>query len=654
MRATLMLVSLSLGCAYVTDEEYKDRLADADTEEDCEEFIIFYADADDDGFGNPDNPIEACSLGDGMADNSEDCNDADPEQFPGAIWSRDADGDGYGDETSVKESCAPETGYTGTMGDCDDTDAMVSPGAEEDCSTERDDNCDGDTNAQDALGCTDYYADVDGDGFGGGEPGCFCEPTEPYTFAEDDDCDDLEPGISPDAEEACNDGIDNNCDGGSAGCGLATMRALSEADVRFEGTVGGLTGTRLSYGDDVDGDGEPDLLITGYQASELMVVSGPVLDGVVGLTLSGDSGNWYGRGLATGDLDGDDVVDVVLGAPRKDVGSRANGGIAALYWGPLSADVDVNDPDIEVWGPDGNAYLGRALSVGDLDGDGQDDLLLGALDAKDGPDRVGMVAIVQGPVEDAGTGVLDTLVYDDTQARIYGTPSTSKFGVDVTLAGDWNGDGIDDLVVSARGAFIGHGGLYGFESGVPLSGDVTADDADIVIEGVGNGSRTGEALARVDDLDGDGLDDLLVGAPERNLTVTGARRGAAYLLTEMGSGSITDVATLELNGLVDTAHFGTALASTGDVDGSGPGIAVGAPRADGGKVFLFPGGLTGTVTTDEAIGVISGDDLDDGVGTALVGNIDYDGDGLLDLVVGADGKDSAEAGSAAVFLGGGL
>ena len=83
MRTIPLLFSLSFGCAYVTDKEYKDRLAAAGDAEDCETFLVFYADADGDGFGNPNNPIQACSLGDGMAQNSDDCNDADPLQKPG-------------------------------------------------------------------------------------------------------------------------------------------------------------------------------------------------------------------------------------------------------------------------------------------------------------------------------------------------------------------------------------------------------------------------------------------------------------------------------------------------------------------------------------------------------------------------------------------
>jgi hypothetical protein len=153
------------------------------------------------------------------------------------------------------------------------------------------------------------------------------------------------------------------------------------------------------------------------------------------------------------------------------------------------------------------------------------------------------------------------------------------------------------------------------------------------------------------DLNGDGVGDLLVGSPQRNLW--GTRRGAAYLVTNFTSGDIDEVASLELDGLTDFGHFGSTLAGTGDVDGSGPGIAVGAPNAGAGAVFLFPGGSTGVETTEAAIGRIDGLVAGDRLGSAVLGDLDYDGDGLIDLIVGAESALDG-LGEAVVFLGGGL
>jgi hypothetical protein len=648
MRLVFVLSTLSFGCAHISDKEYADRLSEGEGTEDCETLTVFYADADGDGYGNLDNPVEACEQGENMANNSEDCDDTDAAMFPGAVWSADTDGDGFGDEDNQTESCSPADGYTGITGDCDDEDSSVNPAAQEDCASAWDDDCSGDTNDADALGCTAFFADADADGYGGESSACLCEASEAFPEVEQLDCDDEDASISPDAEEVCDDGVDNDCDGAAIGCGLSTDLSLGDTEIHFVGGTGSATGSRLAYGEDITGDGEVDLLIGGYQASQLMVTSGPSLDGTPTSTLSGDPEVWLSRDIATGDLNDDGAPDLILGGPRASFGSRSQGGLAAVYWGPVAADRDLNEADVTIWGPDGNAYLGRNLAVGDVSGDGADDLLVGALAAKYTGTRVGMVAIVEGPI---ASEVLDTAVYDDASARIYGTTENDKFGVELVADGDWTGDGLPDLLVGARFANTNMGGLYGFESGVALSGDVAAVDADLLIVGTGDLSRTGESLDVAGDIDGDGKDDLIVGAPERNLEGTG--RGAVYLILDMTDGEIEEIAFAEIQGLLDGGNFGQSVSVIGDVDGSGIGIGVGAPGEGKGKVFLFGGGLSGTYISDDAIGRVLGADFGGRLGSALLGNIDYDGDGLLDLIVGADGGGLAD-GEVAVFLGGGL
>jgi len=657
MRIVPLLFSLSFGCAYVTDKEYKDRLAAADGTEDCETFLVFYADADGDGFGNVDNPIQACSLDEGMVENSDDCNDSDPLQKPGAVWSADIDGDGFGDASNQMESCAPEEGYTGLTGDCDDANPAVNPDAEEDCTTVDDDDCDGTDNSLDAVGCTDFYADGDEDGFGGAESACYCEAVSPYTQTSAEDCDDSDSSVNPDAEEICDNGIDDNCDDTALGCGLLTDLTLSDADVRFVGDVNARVGLRLSYGDDVDGDGQIDLLSTGSGVSDLSIVSGPEMSGTVSLSLSGDDADDasnFGKGLATGDLNGDGQADVVLGGPAASFASRSFGGIAALFWGPMQADNDLSSPNVEIWGPTNDAYMGRALLVADVSGDDQDDLILGAHEARKAGVHVGMISIIHGPIDAAEFSVLDTAVEDDVAVRIYGAQTDGKFGTAMTQTVDWNADGVADILVGARGAHYGKGGLYAFASGEGFTGDLAVGDADIAIVGEGNASWTGETVMSAGDLDGDGKDDILVGAPDRNLL--GENRGAVYLMTTLGDGDISEIAELEIQGLTDNGRLGLSLAGSQDVDGLGPGIIAGAPGSEGGTVYLFSGDLSGRMDTDDALGTITGsstEDERDGVGAAVLGDIDYNDDGLIDLVVGADLRGSG-AGEVAIFLGGGF
>ena len=127
-------------------------------------------------------------------------------------------GVGGGDSGATDTDVDPDTidgdgdGYTGIDGDCDDSDYTVSPGANEDCTTTADDNCDGITNDPEAAGCSDFFIDSDGDGFGNEEPMCLCAAEGAYVVTGGDDCDDEQPLSYPGNVEVCDD-VDNDCDG---------------------------------------------------------------------------------------------------------------------------------------------------------------------------------------------------------------------------------------------------------------------------------------------------------------------------------------------------------------------------------------------------------------------------------------------------------
>ena len=186
-------------------------------------------DGDGDGYGQPGDP--SCPNG---AD--QDCDDDDPAIYPEAdeycngvdddcdgtvdeddavdaeTWYADDDGDGYGDLTSTALACDQPVGFVASSDDCDDTDPDQNPAATETCSGE-DDDCDGEVDEQGADGCTTYYADEDGDGYGvTGDEACLCAPTGPYTATVDSDCEDADAAVFPGATETCN-GLDDDCDG---------------------------------------------------------------------------------------------------------------------------------------------------------------------------------------------------------------------------------------------------------------------------------------------------------------------------------------------------------------------------------------------------------------------------------------------------------
>jgi hypothetical protein len=195
----------------------------------------WYLDYDGDSYGDAGRSTDACDAPSGYVADATDCDDTDTSAYPGAIeicdgadndcdgstdeddasdastWYADVDLDGYGDPASSTTACAAPSGYVADATDCDDTLTAVNPGAAETCNG-TDDDCDGDTDEDDASDASTWYADVDSDGYG--DPASSdidCDQPTGYV-TDDSDCDDTDPAVSPAAAEIC-DSIDNDCDG---------------------------------------------------------------------------------------------------------------------------------------------------------------------------------------------------------------------------------------------------------------------------------------------------------------------------------------------------------------------------------------------------------------------------------------------------------
>lgn len=191
--------------------------------------ITYYADADVDGFGNPNLSQSSCVTVAGYVLNNTDCNDASALIKPTAVeicntfdddcdgltnegitfltYYADSDGDGFGNPNASLSDCSPPAGYVTNNSDCNDANAIIKPGAAELCNLV-DDNCNGQVN--EGLVFANYYIDTDQDGFGAGTPTSSCTPIFGNFVTNNLDCNNNNANIRPNASEICNS-IDDNC-----------------------------------------------------------------------------------------------------------------------------------------------------------------------------------------------------------------------------------------------------------------------------------------------------------------------------------------------------------------------------------------------------------------------------------------------------------
>ncbi len=425
----------------------------------------------------------------------------------------------------------------------------------------------------------------------------------------------------------------------------------------------GLGHTLAAVGD-VNGDGYDDMVVgapfygsyTGSHEGRAYLFLGSAM----GLATTpawtiaggGSCGNYYcnvGYGVgAAGDVNGDGYADVIVSMGRWSNGQYDEGRVNVYYGSPTGLSVTPN------WMVEGNQYRGyfgaTPGTAGDVNGDGYDDVIIGSGASYGVGKNTAFVYLGSPTGLSCGTGC----PVDATAAAAWtftSSQATANVGGAVATAGDLNGDGFSDVLVAAplydEGGRTDAGMVWAF------LGSSAGLSSTPVWSAVGDQAyaQLGYGLSTAGDVNGDGYDDFVVGAPRYDNGQTDEGRAWLYLGSALGPS--TTAAWISEPDRANTA-YGNSFGALGDLNGDGyADVAAGGlewdsdSRTNAGKVWVYLGSAAGLAGT--AAWTAEGDQAGAVLGAA-VGAGDVNGDGAPDLLIGARDYDRTYIDGGAVFV----